>query len=357
MRFIGDQGLGFNMSQMLIVKGPELSKWDSTLFPKQNAFMDEIKQIPGVSGAAFSTNIPGDELNRSFDIRRVDQPGLAQLTIGVNWTSPNFIRLYHMNMLAGRTFFNTDYKPNGLVGLHNLILNLTAIKMLGFKSPLNAIGRQLSVWDGEYDIVGVMADFHQKSFHYPVEPTMFISGAAPQMSFSIKVAPRHLNTTIDAIKQKYDAIFPGNIFDYNFLDEKYNRQYSSDQLFGRVFSIFSALAIFIACLGLLGLSLFTTLQRSKEIGIRKVLGASVGNIVLTLSKDFIRLVLLAVLIASPIAWIIMHNWLQNFVIRISISWWIFAGSGLLAAIIAFITISFQSVKAATANPVKSLRSE
>ncbi|HEY5327793.1 MAG TPA: FtsX-like permease family protein, partial [Mucilaginibacter sp.] len=333
------------------------AKWDSTLSPKQNTFMAEIKRIPGVLGAAFSWSLPGDELDSFSDMQAIDQLGLSQFSISISGIGPDFISLYQMKMLAGRTFVSTDYYPKEGSPI-NLILNSTAIKMLGFKSPASAIGRQLSRPVGNYNVVGVVADFHQKSLHYPIEPTMFYPGPGNLHSpFSVKVDPHHLNATIDAIKQKYDAIFPGNIFDYNFLDEKFNRQYSSDQLFGRVFSIFSALAIFIACLGLLGLSLFTTLQRSKEIGIRKVLGASVGNIVLTLSKDFIRLVLLAVLIASPIAWIIMHNWLQNFVIRISISWWIFAGSGLLAAIIAFITISFQSVKAATANPVKSLRSE
>jgi putative ABC transport system permease protein len=356
MRFVSQQDLGFNMSQMLIIKGPELTKWDSILLPKQNTFMAGIKQIPGVSGAAFSWGLPGDELSRSFDIGGFDQSGPIHFTIGISNISPGFIGLYGMKMLAGRTFFNTDCKPNG-VGLHNLILNQTAIKMLGFKSAASAIGRQVS-WEREqYNIVGVAADFHQRSLHYPIEPILFFPGTAPNMPFSVKVDPHHLNTTIDAIKQKYDAIFPGNVFNYYFLDEKFNQQYSSDHLFGKVFAIFSGLAIFIACLGLLGLSLFATLQRSREIGIRKVLGASVGNIVITLCKDFIRLVLLAILIASPIAWYVMHTWLQNFVSRTNMNWWIFFGSGLLAVMIAFITISLQSVKAARANPVKSLRSE
>jgi putative ABC transport system permease protein len=356
MRFISEQNLGFNMSQMLIIKGPELAKYDSTLLIKQNVFVNDIKQIPGVSGAAFSGAVPGDELRRNPDMQKSDQPGGNHFTILDNFTSPGFISLYQMKMLAGRTLSYNDYQPNG-VGLPNLVLNSAAIKMLGFESPVNAIGHQL-IWSGDkYTIVGVVADFHQQSLHYPIEPTMFFSGSSPLMPFSVKVDPHNLTATINAIKQKYDALFPGNLFNYYFLDEQFNRQYSSDQLFGRAFAIFSGLAIFIACLGLLGLSLFATLQRSKEIGIRKILGASVGSIVITLSKDFIRLVLLAILIASPIAWYVMHNWLQNFVSHINISWWIFFCSGLLAVIIAFITISFQSVKAATANPVKSLRSE
>ncbi|HEY6978639.1 MAG TPA: FtsX-like permease family protein, partial [Chitinophagaceae bacterium] len=142
-----------------------------------------------------------------------------------------------------------------------------------------------------------------------------------------------------------------------FLDEHFNKQYANDQLFGKVFTIFASFAIFIACLGLLGLSLFATAQRTKEIGVRKVLGASVSNIVMLLSKDFIKLVLIAFIIASPVAWYIMHTWLQDFAYRINISWWIFIAAGLLALIIALLTISFQSIKAAVANPVKSLRTE
>jgi putative ABC transport system permease protein len=356
MRFVSEQNLGFNMSQMLIIKGPQFANWDSTLFVKQNTFMNEIKQIPGVSGAAFSDGIPGDELRRNSDFQGGAQPGRGNFAINYIFTSPGFISLYQMKILAGRKLSNNDYRKNG-VGLHNLILNATAIKILGFKSPENAIGHQILWSGGSFTIVGVVADFHQQSLHHPIEPTMFMSGTSPIMPFSVKVTPHLLNATINAIRKRYNEIFPGNLFDYSFLDEKFDSQYSSDQLFGRAFAMFSCLAIIIACLGLLGLSLFATLHRTKEIGIRKVLGGSVGSIIILLSKDFIRLVLLAILIATPVAWIIMHNWLQNFVARINISWWIFIGSGLLALIIAFITISFQSAKAALANPVKSLRSE
>jgi len=174
---------------------------------------------------------------------------------------------------------------------------------------------------------------------------------------SIKVTPQNLPATIAAIKTKYDAFFPGNLFDYSFVDERFNAQYRNDQLFGKVFALFSGFAIFIASLGLLGLSLFATIQRTKEIGVRKVLGASVSNIVVLLSKDFIKLVIIAFVLAAPLAWFIMHKWLQDFAYRIAISWWIFLVAGLLAVFIALATISFQAIKAAVANPVKSLRME
>ncbi|HEX3385990.1 MAG TPA: FtsX-like permease family protein, partial [Mucilaginibacter sp.] len=163
--------------------------------------------------------------------------------------------------------------------------------------------------------------------------------------------------TIASIKAVYDKFYPGNIFDYAFLDQRYNEQYKNDALFGEAFGIFGGFAIFIASLGLLGLSLFATLQRTKEIGVRKVLGASVSNIVLLLSKDFIKLVIVAIVIATPIAWLVLHHWLQDFAYHIGISWWIFVLSGIAAIAIALATISFQAIKAATVNPVKSLRSE
>jgi putative ABC transport system permease protein len=174
---------------------------------------------------------------------------------------------------------------------------------------------------------------------------------------SVKVDTKDIVSTMAAIKAKYDAFFPGNLFDYFFLNDRFNAQYANEQLLGKVFGIFSGFAIFIASLGLLGLSLFATSQRTKEIGVRKVLGASVSNIVLLLSKDFIRLVIIAFIIASPVAWYIMHNWLQDFAYRITISWWIFPIAGLLAIFIALATISFQAIRAAIANPVKSLRTE
>jgi len=209
----------------------------------------------------------------------------------------------------------------------------------------------------KWDIIGVVADFHQKSLRYPIEPTLLEPVLNIQSQISVKIDPKNVTATVAAVKAKYQGFFPGNLFDYSFLDEQFNAQYKNDELFGKAFSIFGGFAIFIACLGLLGLSLFATLQRTKEIGVRKVLGASVLNIVMLLSKDFIKLVIIAIGFGVPIAYLILHNWLQDFAYRITISWWIFGLAGIVAIIVALATISFQAVKAATSNPVKSLRSE
>jgi len=237
------------------------------------------------------------------------------------------------------------------------MLNENVSKLLGFTSPQNAIGKTINVEGKKWDVVGVIADFHQKSLRYPLEPMVLFPLYSTYSPLSVKVDTKDLSKTVAAVKAKYDAFFPGNFFDYYFLNDRFNAQYANDQLFGKVFAIFAGFAIFIACLGLLGLSLFATMQRTKEIGVRKVLGASVSNIVVLLSKDFIKLVIVAFVIASPVAWFIMHNWLQDFEYRINISWWIFFVAGLLAVLVALATISFQAIRAAVANPVKSLRTE
>jgi len=208
-----------------------------------------------------------------------------------------------------------------------------------------------------WDIVGVVADYHQKSLRYPLEPIIFFPAYGTFSDISIKISSADVSKTLSAIKGIYDKFFPGNLFDYVFLDDRFNRQYKNEQLFGKVFGLFACFAIFIACLGLFGLSLFATMQRTKEIGVRKVLGASVSNILLLLSRDFLKLIMVANIIAFPVAWWIMHNWLQDFAYRTNLSWWIFLSAAIIALIIAIVTIGLQTIKASMANPVKSLRTE
>ena len=356
IKYMNGQKLGVNIDQMLVVNGPVFVPRDTAFVTRSNSFVAELDQIPGVKNAATSFWVPGNEMGRNFGVRPSDGDANTHFTMRFDGVSRDYIKTYGMQLLAGRDFTFTDYNSS-FDKLHNVILNQNAIKALGFSSPQAAIGRTMVNGTKKWDIIGVVADFHQKSLRYPIEPTILEPVLNIQNQISIKVDPKNTAATVAAIKVKYQNFFPGNIFDYSFLDEQFNDQYKNDELFGKAFSIFGGFAIFIACLGLLGLSLFATIQRTKEIGVRKVLGASISNIVVLLSKDFIKLVVVAIVIAIPVAWYILHNWLQDFAYRITISWWIFGLAGIVAIAVALATISFQAVRAASTNPVKSLRSE
>jgi putative ABC transport system permease protein len=356
IRFVSTQNLGLNMSRVLIVKPPILTSFDSSFIQHENSFKEELKQLPNVIQASTTERIAGDELARTFNVHRTDRNQNDKISMRRLGIDQHFLDLYGVKLVAGRNFIFSDYNAD-YSKLHHVILNASAISSLGFTSNADAIGKTIFIYNANWDITGVVADFHQKSLHYPIEPTMFMPTMGSDDPISVKLNSRDLPSTIQAIKKKYSTFFPGNLFDYFFLDEKFNEQYQNDILFGKVFGLFAGFAIFIASLGLLGLALFTTAQRTKEIGVRKVLGATVPSIVVLLSTDFLRLILLAFVIASPIAWLVMHNWLQSFAYRIAVSWWIFPAAGLLACIIAMATIGYQAVKAAGANPVRSLRSE
>jgi len=356
IRFVNKQDLGINLSQVLIVKPPVLTSFDSNFISHENSFKTELNQIPGILMLCSSNRVAGDELGRAFNVHRTDKNSDTHITIRNTGVDYNYLNLYGIPLLAGRNFTPLDYNAN-FKDLHNILVSESAAKALGFPSIQEAIGKRISIWNKDWNVVGVIKDYHQKSLHYAMEPVVLFPFYGSDHPISVKLSTKNLVSVIQAIKSKYNTFFPGNLFDYYFIDDQFNALYSNDLLFGKVFAMFSGFAIFIACLGLMGLSLFTTAQRTKEIGVRKVLGASVPNIVYLLSKDFIRLIIISFLVASPVAWMVMHNWLQGFAYRISISWWIFPCAGLLAILIAMGTVSFQTLKAAGMNPVKSLRSE
>ena len=258
-----------------------------------------------------------------------------------------------VKMLAGRNFskdFGTDKKT--------AILNEAGLKLLGFQNAASAVNTK--ILEGAKDtitIIGVVADYHQLGLQKSIDPQLLILTPNTRVYYSIKVSSASMQHTIEAVQKTWNSYFPNDPFNYFFLDDYYNSQYEASTLFGRVFGVFALLAILIACFGLSGLSAYNILQRTKEIGIRKVMGASVNHLLFLLSKDFMLLVLIAFVIAVPLTWWVMSNWLQNFAYRISINMLVFLVAGLPAAVIALVTISLQSIKAAIANPVKSLRTE
>jgi putative ABC transport system permease protein len=267
-----------------------------------------------------------------------------------------------LQLLAGRDFSRSMATDPSQA----FIINETAVKTLGLGTPEQAIGKPLhwNVWsDSNPDslkkgsVIGVVRDFHISSLHTPINATVLQIFPDAAYKVALKVDAKNISQTIARVESVWNKFSPAYPLSYQFLDENFAKMYKSEEKLSVLLGIFTAVAIFIGCLGLLGLATYTAEQRVKEIGIRKTLGATVSNIIILLSKDFVKLVLLAVLIASPVAWWVMNKWIQDYAYRIRIGWEVFAIAGGAALLIAVLTVSFQAVRAAIANPVKSLRTE
>lgn len=345
MDFMQNRDLGFSKDQMLII--------DTNGDPAADAFKQAISVLPGVKSTANSSSVPGGGNNGAYSEIENKKGDLQIANLDLYFVDYDYINQFKIKMVAGRAFsreFGTDTAQA-------MLLNEAAVKMFGYSSPQQAVGRRFKQWGREGKIVGVMKDFHFRSLQEVIKPLSMRIELKQLGLISVKVSPQNLTGTIAAIESKWKTLIPTRPFNYYFLDEFFDRQYRSEQRFGKLFFNFAVLAILISCLGLLGLASYSTLQRTREIGIRKVLGATVPGIVNMLSKDFLILVVISFFIAAPVSWFFMHKWLQDFAYRTNISWWIFVLSGILAVLIALATISFQAVRAAMSNPVKSLRSE
>jgi putative ABC transport system permease protein len=345
MSYMRNQDLGFNKDQIMVM--------NTYGVPARYAFKDAIAGIPAVKSIATSLSVPGGRHSGAYSEIENIKGDLQVANLDLYFVDFDYINQFELKIVAGRPFsreFTTDSSQA-------MILNEAAVKMFGYASPEQAIGKRFKQWGREGQIIGVMKDFHYHSLQLPIKPLSMRIERGNDHLISVKVSAVNMSATIAAIEKEWKKFIPGRPFGYYFLDEYFDRQYRSEERFGRLFLNFAILAIFISCLGLLGLASYSTIQRTKEIGIRKVMGASVTNIVALLSRDFLRLVAIAALIAFPVAWFAMSRWLDDFAYRTGVSWWVFIASGILAALIALFTISFQAVKAAVANPIKSLRTE
>jgi len=268
----------------------------------------------------------------------------------------DYANTFDLNPVAGRNFSVNDHSINAQF-VNKILLNESAVDMFGYQNPEKAIGQKINFWNKDWEVIGVLPNFHQLSLHHSIEPITFIPFYGNNNPLAVKVSGQNMESTIAHIEETYQQFFPNNIFEFSFLDERFQRQYDSEQLFGKLLIFFTLLAILIACLGLFGLASYTAFLRTKEIGIRKVLGSSVGSIMYLLSKDFIQLIFIAMLFAFPLAWYASKLWLKNFHYHMDISWWIFAIAGILALAITILTVSYQSMKAALINPVEALKNE
>ena len=350
VNFMRKQKLGVDINQTLVLSGVQ-SIPDSVYQDALQPFKSELLKIPGVKSMTSSSNVMGQEIYWTNGFQSLDHKELGGSTVYRLGVDYDFIPQFGMKLLAGRNFskdFPTDKK--------GAILNDRALAQMGFKDPQDAIGKKISNGD-TLTVIGVIQSFHHMGLQKPIDPQLISLRPNARNAYSIKLQTNELQGTVAAVKVLWSRYFPNDPFSYFFLDDEFNAQYQSDQRFGEMFTLFASLAILIACFGLIGLSAYNILQRTKEVGIRKVLGASVQNVVFILSKDFLLLVILSFVVAAPVSWFIMHQWLQDFTYRITISWWVFGVAGALALLIALSTISYQAIKAAIANPVRSLRSE
>ncbi|HEY5824548.1 MAG TPA: ABC transporter permease [Cyclobacteriaceae bacterium] len=359
LNFMNEADLGINIDNTVVVRSPELMVWDSTFIDRVESYKHALSQIDGVTGVATSARTPGDRLGRSFGIRLSDQPSDAHYTVSNMGIDYDFLETFKVKLLAGRNFMQSDHKVN-FQDLNTVIINNNAAQLLGIAKPEDAIGKEV-IWGNnntrKWTIVGVVEDFHQESLRNPKEPIIFRAIYSTYSSSSIKIKTDNTPKVVASIETVYKQFFPGNSFIYSFLKDRYNSQYSDDTRFGKVISVFTVLAIIVSCLGLVGLSSYTALQRTKEIGIRKVLGASIPSIVSLLSLDFVRLVIIAGLLSIPIAWYSMHNWLEGYAYRISPSFVQFVIPVTVLLLIALLTISFQVLRAAMTDPAKTLKYE
>jgi putative ABC transport system permease protein len=343
MRYVQSAELGFDREHVLVIPLAGL------LGQQQRSFLEEVKARPQVVSASAASNLPGQTFDST--IFAPEQPANFESTsISYAWIDPDYTRVLGLQMAEGRAF-SREFASDSMA----FVINRAAARALGWDEPL---GRQLNM--GNFvsgPVVGVVEDFNFQSLHHEVRPMIFMQQRWTPQNIAVRLAPGDVAGGIAAVRGVWEEFLPGRAFEYSFLDQDYGALYEAETRMASVFNIFSVLAILIACLGLFGLAAFTAEQRTKEIGVRKVLGASVPGIVTLLARDFVMLVAIAFFVAVPLSWFGMRQWLDDFAYRVEIGPTVFLAAGLLALAIAFVTVSWHAWRAAASDPVKSLRYE
>jgi putative ABC transport system permease protein len=353
MHYMQAKDLGFNKEQQIII--PMRSNTAKNTFTALEAELARNSRIISTGGSLY---YPGIFNPSDMPLYKEGKTMNESRRVFMNWVDDSFLQTLEIQTLKGR-LFSKDFPSDTS---SRIILNETAVKQLGFASAEDAIGKFALVdWQGETyrnEIIGVTKDFHFQDLHEPIEPYGFQLNNVQQFNYMLAHAKAgNMQSTIKSIEAAWRKLNPNEPFDYSFLDQDFQKNYQAENRLASIVSYFTIIAILISCLGLFGLAAFSAEQRTKEIGVRKVLGATTTNIVGLLSKDFLKLVAIAVVIASPVAWFVMNKWLQDFAYRVNISWAVFVITSCMALCIALLTIGFQAIRAALSNPVKSLRTE
>jgi putative ABC transport system permease protein len=348
MNYFMNQPLGFDKDAIVNVPyRPDSTGVKLTDYLKQQLLSN------GVQAVSFNSNSPVEDDNNMFTKFKFDNAMKdADFQAISKFVDNDYVPTYKLQLVAGR-----NLQPSGWT--KEFLVNESFVKSLGLKKPEDIIGREISMMNGliKCPVVGVVKDFNDRSLRNNLAPLLMATNSTMYRQASIKLSTTSLAASMQSIKKIWEQTFPNNVYEYRFLDDKIASFYKQENQLSQLYKIFAAIAIFLSCLGLYGLASFMAVQRIKEVGIRKVLGATAANIVYLFSKEFIILIAIAFVIATPIAWYYMHQWLQDYSYRIDISWWIFLIGGVASIIIALATVSFQAIKAAIANPVKSLKTE
>lgn len=345
--------VGFDMTDTMVMRGPEVFAVDSLFGSTLEAFENELRNDPNVTSVTNSSNIPGDEIFWTRGFRKLEDTPDKNFIVYLVGVDQDYFPTYDIEFLAGRNYdksFTTDTA--------NIIINKATMEAIGISSPEEAIGQKVTYGgDGKRTIIGVVDNYHQQSVKNSINPLIFPLAEEASSFITVKLNSDDYKPAYESVKGTFDSFFPGNPFDAFFLDEFYNRQYANEDNFSRAFTLFAFFAIIVACLGLFGLTSFTALQRTKEIGIRKVLGAEISQIVMILSKEFLILVAIANVISWPIVYFLMDGWLDNFTSRVTIGMSVFLISALLVMLIALVAVGNKTLSIAKTNPVKALRYE
>lgn len=346
MNFVSKADLGFNKEGVLILNG----KSDSVSLSKQTAFKEQLLQIPGVQSVSFNNDAPSSDNLWSTNFAYNHQPD-EKFQLSLKFSDADYLKTFGLQLLAGRSPVESDTMREAMV-------NETLVKKLGIKNPNDVIGKEIRVGRNQwYPVVGVIKDFKTSSLREDIKPTLITTRKAFYTSTGIKIRTRQLAQTQTAIQKTWERFYPEYAYSPQFFDENIARFYQQEEQLSLLYKIFAGLAIFISCLGLYGLVSFMAVQKTKEVGIRKVLGASITSLLQLFSKEFTILIIISFFIAVPVAWYMMHSWLNNFVYRVPLSIWFFVSSIAGSIAIAWLTVGYKAIKAALANPVKALRSE
>ncbi len=349
MDYFMNQPLGFDKDAIVNVP----FRPDSTGSKLTDYLRQQLQSINGVQAVSFSSNTPVEDDNNRFTTLKFDHAIKNEdFQAIVKFADNEYVPTYKLQLAAGRNLQPSDMTREFLV-------NESFVKSLGLKRPEDILNREVSIWGDviKCPVVGVVKDFNDRSLRQRVAPLIMATNSTMYRQASIKLTTTNMAAAMQSIKKIWQQTFPDYVYEYSFLDDKIAGFYKQENQLSQLYKIFAAIAIFLSCLGLYGLASFMAVQRIKEVGIRKVLGATSANIVYLFSKEFILLIAIAFAIAAPIAWYYMNQWLQDYAYRINVSWWLFAAGGFAAIIIALVTVSFQAIKAAMANPVKNLRTE